>query len=139
MRRLRVSLVLAVILAGGMTSGHASVRSFDKLSLNEKMALEESERRVTVYDKELVALDRKRSQKKIAPAYYQTETQQLTELIREEALYQNAIIVPDPEVARHAREILETMEHAVLAVPVGIVYLIAIIGPQSLPALAMIH
>jgi len=139
MRRLRVSLILSVILVGGMISGNASVRSFDKLNLSEKMALEESERRVPVYDKELVALDRQRSQKKIAAAYYQTETQQLTELIREEALYQNALIVHDPELARHAREILETMEHAVLAVPVGVAYVIAFIGPQPLPALAAIH
>lgn len=138
MRLSRVNLILMTLLIGSMISGHASVRSFDKLSLNEKMALEESERRLAVYDQQLLSLEHDRNTGRISKNSYHQETQQLTEIIREESLYQNAIIVRDPELPQRARDLFETLQHAVLAVPIGIGYVIGAC-PQLLQFLTLIH
>jgi hypothetical protein len=138
MRLSRVSLALVALLTAGLVSGHAEVRSFNKLNINEKMALEESERRMVIYDQELRTLDQQKARKKISAENYRNETEQLTLVIREESLYQNAILVQDPQLPLRARDLLETLEHAALAVPVGIGYVIGAC-PQLLELFALIH
>jgi len=138
MPRLRVSLFLVALLAAGMVSGHAEVRSFKRLSLDEKMALEESERRLAVYDQELLSLDHKLAAGHLSKESYRMESQELMLVIREESLYENAILVHDSDLPQRARDLLETLEHVALAVPVGIGYVIARC-PQLLMLLAAIH
>jgi len=137
----RLALPLLAFLAFGMGSlstAHAMVRSYEKLSMEEQIALQESERRVAIYDRELVTLDRARSHHKIAADDYQWSTQQLVFCIQQESLFQNTILVRRSDLPQRAKDVLETMEHAALAVPVGVGYVIAAC-PQVLQFLACIH
>jgi hypothetical protein len=113
-------ILIAMLLLGGIVSSHAEVRPFNKLTVNEQVALEESERRLAVYDQQLSALDHQYKKGHISKAYYETGTQQLTLVICEETLYQNAIIVHDPQLAQKAKDLLETIQHVAIAIPVYI-------------------
>jgi hypothetical protein len=139
MHALRVSLAVAILFSGGIVAGHASVRSFDHLTLNEKMALEESERRVAVYDHELLTLDHDRARHKIMTDDYRWRSEQLTTILREESLFQNAILVRSSDLPERARDLLETLQHAALAVPVGIGYVVGICPQFFLGLLASVH
>jgi nitrogen fixation protein FixH len=138
MRSVRVILI-AMFFLGALVASHAEVSPFNKLNVNERLALEESERRLAVYDQELSALDRQRSKGRISQAYYETETQQLTLVIREETLYQNAIIVHDPQLAHKAKDLFETIQHVAVAVPVYIGIGAAYVVGMCPGLLGMIH
>jgi hypothetical protein len=138
MKPLPVVLMAVVFLVGGAVCGQASIRPYDKLTLDEQIALQESERRVAIDDRQLEALDRERSHHKISAENYQWMSEQWVLCIRQESLFQNAILVRRSDLPERARAVLETMEHAVLAVPVGVGYVIACC-PQVLEFLACIH
>ena len=139
MHRLAV-LLLALVVFGllGISISHAAVRRYEKLSVAEQIALQESERRVTLYDRELVTLDRERVHHTISADDYQLSTQELTFCIQQESLFQNTILVRRSDLPQQAKDVLETMEHAVLAIPVGVGYVVAAC-PQVLEFLACIH
>jgi hypothetical protein len=139
MRRLAVFLVaIAAFGMGGMSVVQAAVRSYEKLSVAEQIALQESEERVSHYDLELRALDRERLHRKISADEYQWDTSELTFCIQQESLFQNAILVRRSDLPQRALDVLGTMEHGVLMVPVGIGYVVAAC-PQVLEFLTMIH
>jgi hypothetical protein len=139
MHRLAVFLLAFVVFGTvGSSIAKAMVRPYEKLSMEEQIALQESERRVATYDRELVALDRARSHHKIATDDYQWSTRQLVFCIQQESLFQNTILVRRSDLPQRAKDVLETMEHAALAVPVGVGYVVAAC-PQVLQFLACIH
>jgi alanine dehydrogenase len=138
MRSSRVVLVMAVIFLGGLVNSHASVRPYKKLTLDEKVALQESERRVDIYDLQLRSLDRQRVHHKISAEEYRWSNQQLVLCLRQESLFQNAILIRGSDLPLRARDVLETMEHGVLIIPIGVGYVIECC-PQVLELLACIH
>jgi hypothetical protein len=138
METLRVIFVAVGLLAGGIACGHAHVRSYEKLSLDEKIALQDSEQRVANYDQQLANLDRARLHHRISAADYDWDSKQLVFCIRGESLFQNAILVRESDLPQRARDVLETMEHGVLMVPVGVGYVVAAC-PQVLSFLTCIH
>jgi len=139
MHRLAVFLLAFVVFGtAGSSIARAMVRPYEKLSPAEQIALRESERRVTLYDRELVTLDRERVHHKISADDYQISTQELVFCIQQESLFQNTILVRRSDLPQRAKDVLETMEHGVLAVPVGVGYVVAAC-PQVLQFLACIH
>jgi hypothetical protein len=138
MKASRVMIVAVLLFTSGLVGGHAAVRSYAKLSVAEQVALQESEHRVATYDQRLVALDRERQRHRISAGDYQFANDQLVFCIREESLFQNAILVRKSDLPYRAREVLGTMEHAVLMVPIGVGYVVAAC-PQVLEFLACIH
>lgn len=119
MRGLRVISVALVLLTSGFVSGHAGVRAYKHLSQSEQMALLESEQRLALYDYQLLSLDRDRKRGKISAEDYAWTSNQLTELIREESLYQNAILLKKSDLPQRALEVLGTIEHAAILVVVA--------------------
>jgi hypothetical protein len=127
-----------LLLMAVASPGRAEVVPYTKLSVSCQLALEESERRMVIYDHELEKLDQKRCKGRISKNNYQFEQQQLLLLIQQESLYQNAIMVHDPRLLQRAKDLAGTMEHVVLIVPMGIGYVIGKC-PQLLELLALIH
>jgi hypothetical protein len=115
MRRFAVILLAIVAFGmGGASICAASVRPYEKLSVGEQIALQESERRVCVYDRELQTLDRERAHRKISADDYEWSTSQLTFCIQQESLYQNGIlkgrpISVDVELPDGASKVLRTV------------------------------
>ena len=139
MRRIAVSLLVLVAIGwGGAFRCAAAIRPYEKLSVAEQVALQESERRVCIYDRELQTLDHQRARRKISAGDYEWSTSQLTFCLQQETLFQNAILVRRSDLPQRAKDVLETMEHGVLAVPVGIGCVVAAC-PQVLEFLACIH
>ncbi len=126
------------LFAGGIACGQAHVRSFEKLSLDEKIALQDSERRVIAYDQRLAELDRARFHHRISSADYDWDSKQIVIYIQQESFFQNAILVRDSDLPERAKAVLATMEHGALMVPVGIGYAVAAC-PQVLEFLCCIH
>ena len=62
----RVALLLAVVAFGWGGNAEAALRAYEKLSVGEQVALQESERRVCVYDRQLQTLDHERARHKIS-------------------------------------------------------------------------
>jgi alanine dehydrogenase len=139
MRRFGV-LFLAVFAFGlaGASMASAAVRHYEKLSLDEQIALSESESRVVAYDRNLVTLDRERRHHQISADAYQWKSSALISYIGQESLFQNAILVRKSNLPQNAREVLETMGHGLLMIPIGVGYVVAAC-PQVLQFLACIH
>ena len=139
MRRIAVFLLAGLAFGVvGLSDVQAAVRPYEKLSIGEQVALQESERRVCIYVQELRTLDHERNRRKISADDYQWYTSQLTFAIQQESLYQNAILVRRTDLAQQTKDVLETVEHGLLAVPVGVGYVLAAC-PQLLTLLTAIH
>jgi hypothetical protein len=138
MRHLVVILVAFLVFGAAEPVANAAVRPYAKLSVDERIALQESERRVAVYDKQLLALDRERARGKISLDDYRWANQQLVLCIQQESLFQNTILVRQSDLPDRAKAVLETMEHGVLMIPVTIGCVVASC-PQVLQFLACIH
>ena len=110
----RLILVSAIFLADGIVCGHAAVRSYDKLSLDEQLALQESERHVVVYDRELLTLDSELKHHKVSAYDYRWQSQELVSYVIGEASFQNDILKERPisldlELPDGATKVLRTV------------------------------
>jgi hypothetical protein len=139
MPRLAVFL-LAVLAFGmaGMSVSTAAVRPYAKLSVQEQIALQVSEQRVVLYDEELATLDRQRAHRKISADEYQWKSDTVVFSIQQEAQFQNAILVHGSELPQSTKDVLETMGHGLMMIPVGVGYVVAAC-PQVVQFLALIH
>jgi hypothetical protein len=114
MRTSHVILAAFVFFTNGFVAGHAGVRSFEKLNLDEQLALARSESHVGVYDRELLTLDQELKHGKISAYDYQWQTQELVTYINTEVYYQNAILKERPlsldvELPEGATKVLRTV------------------------------
>jgi hypothetical protein len=132
------AILWALLLMAVVSPGRAEVVPYSKLGVSSQIALEESERRMVVYDHELQKLDQKRAKGRISKQDYQFQEQQLVLLIQQESLYQNAILVRDPKLAQYAKGLGESLEHAGANVLMALGYVIGKC-PQILECFAFIH
>ena len=139
MRRLAVLLLAFLALGlGGTSVCNAAVRHYEKLSAGEQIALQLSEARIVKYDQELTLLERERRDHRISTDDYKWKSTTLVFYIQQESLYQNSILVRRSDFPQRAEDVLETMEHGLLIVPVGVGCVVAAC-PQVLEFLTMIH
>jgi hypothetical protein len=96
MKTSHVIVMAFVFLAFGVVGGRAGIRSYDKLSLDEQLALQRSESQVVVYDRELMTLDRQLKHGRISAYDYQWHTQELVSYVNEEASLQNNLLKERP-------------------------------------------
>jgi hypothetical protein len=123
-RALFLTAFLALAMAG-TSLGTAGVRPYTKLSTQEQIALQASEQRVVLYDKELATLDRQRAHRKISADEYQWKSDTVVFYLQQEAQFQNAILVHHSELSQSAKDMLETMGHGLMMIPVGVGYVIS--------------
>jgi hypothetical protein len=108
----RMSCWAMLLLAGASLpfSGCATVKTGDDLSAMQISALQESNERLDVYDRQLQKLDADYAKGKIRRSVYDRETRDLVALIREESEFQNAILIKDPKIKVMAQHLLETIQ-----------------------------
>ncbi len=137
----RFAVFLLAVFALGMAGTSvcsAAVRNYDKLSFQEQTALHVSEQRMVIYDQELATLDRQRAHRRISADEYQWKSDTVVFYIQQEAQFQNAILVHGSDLPQKAKDVLETMGHGLILIPVGVGYVVAAC-PQVLNFLALIH
>ncbi len=120
----RIILVM-LILAVGFIPASASVRPYGSLSVQEKLALEQSEKRLQTLDQALESLELNYEQKKIRARDYAATKHDLTAFISAEAQFQNDLLVKSPEMTEDHREILQNIARYAVLVPT---YLVAILA-----------
>jgi len=133
MRRPAVFFVaLLVVWIGASSLGTAAVRSFRKLSVTERVELQQSEQRMAMLDLALGSLEPALKQKRISRREFTYEERDLTSYIAAEAKYQNDILTKDSGFAEDAREVAQNIaKYATYAVG-GILYLAARCAPAGI-------
>jgi hypothetical protein len=128
MKAFLLFLMTTVLIASGTVRGHASLRPYEKLTLDEQIALQESERRLILYDQKLQALDRELHRHKISIQDYKWMNGDLTELIAQESAYQNSLLIKKSDLKERAADLLRTIGTVAIAVPtytlIAIVYVV---------------
>jgi hypothetical protein len=120
----RLAAFLLALLASGIGSssaGAAVVKSFSALSVSQRLAVEESERRLIIYDRALQEVEIAWKHKKITHQEFTFETRDLTAFIGEEARFQNEILIKKFIFPEDAREVLENIAKYAILVPTVIV------------------
>jgi hypothetical protein len=120
----RFAAFLLALLASGIGSSSASgsvVKSFNALSVSQRLAVEESERRLIIYDRALQQVEIAWKHKKITQQEFDYETRDLTAFIGEEARYQNEILIKKFIFPEDAREVLENIAKYAIEIPACIV------------------
>ncbi len=120
-----LAAMVLLLSAVAMSPAHAEVRSLNHMSAGERIAMLESQDRLAIYDREMIQLESQLRHTKISRSDYNWKAQQLTAVIREESLYQNSILLKKSDLPQRARELLETVEHVAIGIPVGVAYLAA--------------
>jgi hypothetical protein len=128
MKAFLLFLMTTVLIASGTVRGHASLRPYEKLTLDEQIALQESERRLILYDQKLQALDRELHRHKISIQDYKWMNGDLTVLIAQESAYQNSLLIKKSDLKERAADLLRTIGTVAIAVPtytlIAIVYVV---------------
>ena len=76
-------------------AARASVKSFNELSSEQILALQDSEQRMLIYDRALTVLDQEKKAHRIGAKAYQYREHDLVGYIAEEASFQNAILIKE--------------------------------------------
>jgi hypothetical protein len=89
-----IGFSLVLLVATGLSSRlDAKVLPYGKLTLDQRMALEASERRLKIFDRKLQAVEHASGQGRISRAEYGYEVHELTAFISAEARFQNDILI----------------------------------------------
>lgn len=122
-RWLALTLLMLVILTGMTSPVSASVRSYRDLSLDEKIALQASEKRLAQLDAALQSLEYKHQHRKISSSDYHWTHHDLVAFISEESNFQNGILIRPRGMSEDTRELLNNIAYYSVVVPA---YLLAI-------------
>jgi hypothetical protein len=116
-----MALILATIFFGVMTPSNsldAKVRRSRDLTVTQTVALQESERRLDMYDRALKALTVARKRGEISRREFGYEERDLVGFIGCEARYQNDILIDDrPFPPEDVREVMENIAKYAILVP----------------------
>jgi hypothetical protein len=124
-RAVLLSLVLLVGM-GGVTALRAKLIPYRKLSTDQRVALQESEKRLGTYDRALQAIELARKKGRISRMEYGYEAHDLTAFIGAEARFQNEILISDqPFPPEDAREVMENIAKYTILVPAYILEIAA--------------
>ncbi len=125
-RAVLASLVL-LLISGMVSRVEARVIPYRKLTLEQQMALDESERRMGIYDRALQALDRERKHGRISRGEYGYESHDLTAYIAAEARFQNDIMISDqPFPPDSVQEVMANIVKYGVVMPAEVIGSIAI-------------
>jgi hypothetical protein len=123
-RAVFASLVL-LVLSGMFSRVEAKLVPYRKLTLDQRVALEASERRLDMYDHALQTLDHERRHGKISRKEYGYEARDLNAYIMAEARFQNDILIDDqPFPPENVREVMENVAKYTILVPAYIVAMV---------------
>jgi hypothetical protein len=114
------AIFMAAVFAGAWVfapSAQAATRSLRELSVNDRCALEASQQRLGIFDRELAALDLRYARRKIGSRDYGYEKHDLNALIAGEAKFQDDLLTRSPGLSEDTREILENIAKYTVLVP----------------------
>jgi hypothetical protein len=124
-------LALFAFGVGSSKAGGAVVKSFNDLSVSQRVAVEESESRLITYDRALQEVEIALKHKKITQQEFNNETRELTAFIVGEARFQNEILIKKFIFPEDAREVLENIAKYTILVPAGIAMVVAEVIAKS--------
>jgi hypothetical protein len=117
---------LAALFAYGFafpSSGFAAVKSYKDLTVDQRVSLQESERRLALFDRTLQAIEVARQSKKMSYREYAWQRHDLIAYIGAEAKFQNDLLIKNRGMSEDTREVLENIEKYTVLVPA---YILAI-------------
>jgi hypothetical protein len=130
-RPVGISLAFLVVTVG-FCRLNAKVIPYRKLSMDQRLTLEQSERRLETYDRALQVLERDWRKGRVSRTEYGYEEHDLTGYICAEARFQNDILISNgPCPPEDVREVMENIEKYATYAGAGILY----VGVRLLPAL----
>jgi len=130
-----IGFSLVLFVASGLVCRvEAKIISYGKLTLDQRVALEASERRLEIFDRKLQAVEHARSHGKISRTEYGYEVHELTAFISAEARFQNDILIDRrPFLDDDAQDVMSNIVRYGIIYPAEAVgYLAVRVGPGLL-------
>ena len=123
-----IGFSLVLLVATGLSSRlDAKVVPYRKLSLDQRLALERSERRLETFDRALQILERERRLGKISRREYGYEAHDLTAYIKAEARFQNDILIDRrPFLDDDAQDVMSNIIKYGIIMPAEVIGVIAL-------------
>jgi hypothetical protein len=126
MHRLAVILLVLIAFEISVSTVKAKVKSFRELSATQIMALQTSEARLAIFDRDLRDLERDRDRRKISARDFAWEQRDMMAFIAAESEFQNSILIREstfpegPHLSDKADAVLRTIGKYSIEAPVYI-------------------
>jgi hypothetical protein len=108
MKWLRLILIAGVALTGAMPV-QATMRRITDLTFDERQQLQESEKRLAIYDQTVRWLDNQWTHHRVSRQDYLFKQRELNSFINAEATYQNELLVKTPTFPEASREVMQNI------------------------------
>jgi len=95
----------------------AELRRANDLDPSERVKLQESEKRLAIYDQTLRYLDYQRSRHRVSRQDYAFQQRELISFINAEAVYQNGLLTRTSTFPEESREVIENIAKYSIEIP----------------------